>query len=63
MARTVIQIAANQDRLFALCDDGQIFKLSGDTWHPVAPIPQDDARDTGSKPKPGFIHIADEPGG
>lgn len=63
MARTVIQIAANQDRLFALCDDGQIFKLTGDTWHPVAPIPQGGPRDTGSGPRPGFIPIEDEPGG
>jgi hypothetical protein len=63
MARTVIQIAANSDSLFALCDDGQIFKLSGDTWHLVAPIPQGGPRDAGSKQKPGFIQIADEPGG
>jgi hypothetical protein len=62
MARTVVQIAANQDRLFALCDDGQIFKLSGDTWQPVSPVPQGGPRDTGSKRKPGFV-VADGPGG
>jgi hypothetical protein len=63
MARTVIQIAANQDRLFALCDDGQIFKLNGDTWDLVAPIPQGGPRDQDRKQKPGFIQVADEPGG
>jgi hypothetical protein len=63
MARTVIQIAADPSYLYALCDDGQIFRLVNRVWEPMAPIPQDDPRDTGSKPKPGFFQIADEPGG
>jgi len=60
MARTVIQIAADPSYLYALCNDGQIFRLVNRVWEPMAPIPQDD---TGSKPKPGFFEIADEPGG
>src|ERR1700676_5287182 len=63
MARTVIQIAADPSYLYALCNDGQIFRLVNHVWQPMAPIPQDAPRDTGSKSKPGFIHIADEPGG
>jgi hypothetical protein len=63
MARTVIQIAADPSYLYALCDDGQIFRLVNRVWEPMAPIPQDDPRDTGSKPKPGFFQIADEHGG
>jgi hypothetical protein len=63
MARTVIQIAADPSYLYALCNDGEIFRLVNHVWQPMAPIPQDDPRDTGAKPKPGFIQIADEPGG
>jgi hypothetical protein len=63
MARTVIQIAADPSYLYALCNDGEIFRLVNHVWQPMAPIPQDDPRDTSAKPKPGFIQIADEPGG
>jgi hypothetical protein len=63
MARTVIQIAADPSYLYALCDDGEIFRLVNHVWQPMAPIPQDDPRDTGPKPKPGLIPLADEPGG
>ena len=63
MARTVIQIAADPSYLYALCNDGTIFRLVNHVWQPMAPIPQDDQRETGSKPRPGFIPIADEPGG
>jgi hypothetical protein len=63
MARTVIQIAADPSYLYALCNDGEIFRLVNHVWQPMTPIPQDDPRDTGSKQKPGFIPIADEPGG
>jgi hypothetical protein len=62
MARTVIQIAVDPSYLYALCNDGEIFRLVNHVWQPMAPIPQDDPRDMGSKPKPGFIQIADEPG-
>ena len=63
MARTVIQIAADPSYLYALCNDGEIFRLVNHVWQPMPPIPQDDPRDTSAKPKPGFIQIADEPGG
>ena len=63
MARTVIQIAADPSYLYALCNDGEIFRLVNHVWQPMAPIPQDDPRDTAAKPRPGFIQIADEPGG
>jgi hypothetical protein len=63
MARTVIQIAADPSYLYALCNDGEIFLLVNHVWQPMAPIPQDDPRDTGPKPKPGLIPLADEPGG
>ena len=63
MARKVIQIAADPSYLYALCSDGKIFRLVNHVGNPMAPIPQDDPRDTGAKPRPGFIQIADEPGG
>jgi hypothetical protein len=50
MARTVIQIAADPSYLDALCNDGQIFRLVNHVWQPMAPIPQDDQRETGSRP-------------
>jgi hypothetical protein len=40
MPRKVIQIAADSGRLIVLCDDGEVFRLTGKTWHRVAPIPQ-----------------------
>jgi hypothetical protein len=42
MARTVIQITADPSYLYALCDDGEIFRLVNHAWQPMAPIPQDD---------------------
>ena len=42
MSRKVVQIAANQDGLFVLCDDGRIFHLYRGGWIPVAAIPQGD---------------------
>jgi hypothetical protein len=44
MARTVVQIAADPSYLYALCDDGEIFRLVNQTWQPIAPIPQGDPR-------------------
>jgi hypothetical protein len=41
MARTVIQITADPSYLYALCDDGEIFRLVNHAWQPMAPIPQD----------------------
>ena len=61
MARTVIQIAADPSYLYALCNDGQIFRLVNHVWQPMAPIPQDDQRETASRPRSGFLPIADEP--
>jgi hypothetical protein len=49
MARTVIQIAADPSYLYALCDDGQIFRLVNRVWEPMAPIPQDNPRNAGSE--------------
>jgi hypothetical protein len=65
MARQVIQIASDTGQIYALCDDGEIFRFSGETWHHVSPIPQGDPRDaTKPKQKPGFVvHVDDEPGG
>jgi hypothetical protein len=63
MARTVIQIAADPSYVYALCNDGEIFRLVNHVWQPMPPIPQVDPRDTGAKPKLGFIPIADKPGG
>jgi hypothetical protein len=51
MARTVIQITADPSYLYALCDDGEIFRLVNHLWQPMAPIPQDDPRPgTGRNP-------------
>jgi hypothetical protein len=63
MARTVIQIAADPSYLYVLCNHGEIFRLVNHVWQAMPPIPQDDPRDTGSKPKTAFFQIADEPGG
>jgi hypothetical protein len=57
MTRKVVQIAANPDRLYALCDDGEVFRLIGDdTWHHVTPIPQGDPPGI-PKPTPGLVTI------
>jgi hypothetical protein len=64
MARTVIQITADPSYLYALCDDGEIFRLVNQVWQPMAPIPQGDPRAAGPKQKLGFAPFAeDEPGG
>src|SRR6202162_6495569 len=39
MERKAIQIVANPDHLYALCDDGAIFQLSQGAWFELAPIP------------------------
>jgi len=44
MARNVVQIAADPSYLYALCDDGEIFRLVNHVWQPMAPIPQGDPR-------------------
>ena len=40
MTRKVIQIAANSTHLYALCDDGKIFQLTGVGWSEITAIPQ-----------------------
>jgi hypothetical protein len=49
MARTVIQITADPSYLYALCDDGEIFRLVNRAWQPMAAIPQDGPRSVGPK--------------
>jgi hypothetical protein len=64
MARSVIQITADPSYLYALCDDGEIFRLVNHAWQPMAPIPQDDLRSAEAGPKSGIDPFADEqPGG
>jgi hypothetical protein len=50
MSRKVVQIAANQDGLFTLCDDGKIFHLYRGRWLLVAAIPQGDLPESQSEP-------------
>ena len=40
MPRTVVQITADPSYLYALCNDGQIFRMVNHAWQPLAPIPQ-----------------------
>jgi hypothetical protein len=40
MKRQIVQIAASENTLAALCDDGTIWALHGD-WTLMPPIPQD----------------------
>jgi hypothetical protein len=47
MARTIVQITADPSYLYALCDDGEIFRLVNHAWQPMAPIPQGDFRAAG----------------
>ena len=62
MARSVIQITADPSYLYALCDDGEIFRLVSHAWQPMAPIPQEQPRSAGAKG--GFDPYQDEqPGG
>jgi hypothetical protein len=44
MTRTVVQIAADPSYLYALCDDGEIFRMVNHAWQPIAPVPQGDLR-------------------
>jgi hypothetical protein len=63
MPRTVVQIAADPSYLYALCDDGQIFRLVNYAWQPLAAIPQDDLGGA-AKPKSEIDPFKDEqPGG
>jgi hypothetical protein len=63
MERTVIQITADPSYLYALCDDGEIFRLVNHAWQPIAPIPQGDLRGAGS-PTSAIDPFEDEqPGG
>ena len=56
MARQVVQIAADTGQIYALCDDGEVFRFSGETWHHVSPIPQGDPREAAKlKQKIGFV--------
>ena len=38
--RTVVQIAATEETLYGLSDDGRIFALRGKSWREMPPIPQ-----------------------
>jgi hypothetical protein len=49
MTRNVVQIAADPSYLYALCDDGVIFRLVNHVWQPMVPIPQGEPRQ-GSNP-------------
>jgi hypothetical protein len=42
MPRTVVQIAADPSYLYALCNDGQIFRMVNHIWQPMMPIPEED---------------------
>jgi hypothetical protein len=44
VTRKIVQIAADPSYLYALCDDGEIFRLVNHVWQPMAPIPQGDPR-------------------
>jgi hypothetical protein len=46
MTRKVTQIAASSSRLYALCDDGELFRFGGQAWAAVPPIPQGKPKDT-----------------
>ena len=54
MTRNVVQIAADPSYLYALCDDGEIFRLVNHVWQPMAPIPQGDPRQA----RPGHSALA-----
>jgi hypothetical protein len=59
MARTIIQITADPRHLYALCDDGEIFRLVNHAWQPMPPIPEGDFRGAGT-PKLAYDPFADE---
>jgi hypothetical protein len=61
MARNVVQIAADPSYLYALCDDGEIFRLVNNVWQPMAPIPQGDPRQAsipGGRPNQPALAVA-----
>jgi hypothetical protein len=58
MARSVIQITADPSYLYALCDDGEIFRLVNYAWQPIAAIPQSGPLSSG--PKAGLDPFHDE---
>jgi hypothetical protein len=62
MARSIIQITADPSYLYALCDDGEIFRLVNHAWQRMAPIPQEDPRSTGAKSGLDPYHD-EQPGG
>jgi hypothetical protein len=45
MTRKVIQIAASSSRLYALCDDGELFRFGGQTWGGGRPDPPGKPKD------------------
>jgi hypothetical protein len=47
MARTIVQITADPSYLYALCDDGEIFRRVNHAWQPMVTIPQGDLRAAG----------------
>jgi hypothetical protein len=63
MARTVIQITADPSYLYALCDDGEIFRLVNHAWQPMAPIPQGDLRTAGKLKSTSDPFADEQPGG
>jgi hypothetical protein len=63
MARTVIQITADPSYLYALCDDGEIFRLVNHAWQPMAPIPQGDLRTAGGLKSTSHPFADEQPGG
>jgi hypothetical protein len=40
MGRKILQIAANADGVFALCNDGSVFGLSNGGWRQLPAVPQ-----------------------
>jgi hypothetical protein len=58
MTRNVVQIAADPSYLYALCDDGEIFRLVNNVWQPMAQIPQGDPRQASNPSRPGHSALA-----
>jgi hypothetical protein len=54
VTRNVVQIAADPSYLYALCYDGEIFRLVNHVWQPMAPSPQGDPRQA---PNPSFFFV------
>jgi len=57
MARKVIQIALSNTNLYALCDDGKIYRMNGGEWLLMVAVPQD-----GEQDKPGVSINVIKPG-